>query len=454
MGEFEKDIRDMFADFELQIETDEIWPDIEKRLNKKKDKRRFFWWWFAPLLLALSSGALILSKNIESKYNLEHSKFINSYKNTANNAKENSINSTDLEKSKISEELIISKIQTNTTPIYTNVNKNISKQKLDHITISEKSIKNQLFTDVKFDENDKINDSNLQTDQSSTNNHISISSVDLYVPLEKLLIKILFLTNKNNLVLKNKTVTPVQNQIKKVKNQWSSDLDFAVGVALANKFLHCKDESFEVYRDKRKSTENQLEAINSTITFQLKNKSGFFIGTGLNYTQIDEKFSDNDSIDFLKTGDGIISIKTNPDGTSIENRGKKELIEHRIWNKNIYNYYFFFDVPVYVGYSGKIKKLQYEFNSGISYNILFLKTGQIIGINGYPVNIAQEKDLYKTYGGLSLISGLKLFISYKNYTFFVEPNLRYNLNTLTEKSYPLTQKYFNYGLKVGGRIKF
>jgi len=186
MGEFEKDIRDMFADFELQIETDEIWPDIEKRLNKKKDKRRFFWWWFAPLLLALSSGALILSKNIESKYNLEHSKFINSYKNTANNAKENSINSTDLEKSKISEELIISKIQTNTTPIYTNVNKNISKQKLDHITISEKSIKNQLFTDVKFDENDKINDSNLQTDQSSTNNHISISSVDLYVPLEKL----------------------------------------------------------------------------------------------------------------------------------------------------------------------------------------------------------------------------------------------------------------------------
>jgi len=454
MGEFEKDIRDMFADFELQIETDEIWPDIEKRLNKKKDKRRFFWWWFAPLLLALPSGALILSKNIESKYNLEHSKFINSYKNTANNAKENSINSTDLEKSKISEELIISKIQTNTTPIYTNVNKNISKQKLDHITISEKSIKNQLFTDVKFDENDKINDLNQQTDQSTTNNHISISSVDLYVPLEKLLIKILFLTNKNNLVLKNKTVTPVQNQIKKVKNQWSSDLDFAVGVALANKFLHCKDESFEVYRDKRKSTENQLEAINSTITFQLKNKSGFFIGTGLNYTQIDEKFSDNDSIDFLKTGDGIISIKTNPDGTSIENRGKKELIEHRIWNKNIYNYYFFFDVPVYVGYSGKIKKLQYEFNSGISYNILFLKTGQIIGINGYPVNIAQEKDLYKTYGGLSLISGLKLFIPYKNYTFFVEPNLRYNLNTLTEKSYPLTQKYFNYGLKVGGRIKF
>lgn len=453
MGEFEKDIRDMFADFELQIETDEIWPGIEKRLNKKKDKRRFLWWWFAPLLLALPLGALLIFNNIESTNNLEIENFTNSDKITTNNAKVHSSNNTDLEKNNISEELIDSIIHTNTEPTYTNINKNISKQKLDQSTISEKSLKNQLFTDVQYNENVKNNDSNLQTDQLSTTNNASISSDDFFIPIEKLINRILFLTNKNNLVLKNRTVTPVQNQIKKVKNQWSSDLDIAVGVAIANKFLHSKDESFEVYRNKRKSTENQLEAINSTITFQLKNKSGFFIGTGLNYTQIDEKFSDNDSIDFLKTGDGIISIKTNPDGTSIENRGKKELIEHRIWNKNIYNYYFFFDVPVYVGYSGKIKKLQYEFNSGISYNLLFLKTGQIIGINGYPVDIAQEKDLYKTYGGLSLISGLKLFIPYKNYTFFVEPNLRYNLNTVSEKSYPLSQKYLNYGFKVGGRIK-
>lgn len=453
MGEFEKDIRDMFADFELQIETDEIWPGIEKRLNKKKDKRRFLWWWFAPLLLALPLGAFLIFKHIEPTNNLEIGDFTNSDKITTNNAKVNSINNTNPGKNKVSEELIDSKIHKNTEPTYTNINKNISKQKLGRSTISEISLKRRLFTDVLSDESVKNNDSNLQSDQFSTNNNTTISSADLFIPIEKLITKILFLDSKNNLILKNRTITPVQNQIKNVKNQWSSDLDIAVGFALANKFLHSKDESFEVYRDKRKSTENQLEAINSTITYQLKNKSGFFIGTGLNYTQIDEKFSDNDSIDFLKTGDGIISIKTNPDGTSIENRGKKELIEHRIWNKNIYNYYFFFDVPVYVGYSGKIKKLQYEFNSGISYNMLFLKTGQIIGINGYPVDIAQEKDLYKTYGGLSLISGLKLFIPYKNYTFFVEPNLRYNLNTVSEKSYPLTQKYLNYGIKIGGRIK-
>lgn len=453
MGEFEKDIRDMFADFELQIETDEIWPGIEKRLINKKDKRRFLWWWFAPLLLALPLGAFLIFKNIEPSNNLEIGNFTNSDKITTNIAKDNSIINTDLEKNKISEELIDSKIHKNAEPTYTKINKNITKQKLGRSTISEITLKKRLFTDVLSYESVKNNDSNLQSDQFSTNNNTTISSADLFIPIEKLITKILFLDSKNNLILKNRTITPVQNQIKKVKNQWSSDLDIAVGFALANKFLHSKDESFEVYRDKRKSTENQLEAINSTITYQLKNKSGFFIGTGLNYTQIDEKFSDNDSIDFLKTGDGIISIKTNPDGTSIENRGKKELIEHRIWNKNIYNYYFFFDVPVYVGYSGKIKKLQYEFNSGISYNMLFSKTGQIIGINGYPVDIAQEKDLYKTYGGLSLISGLKLFIPYKNYTFFVEPNLRYNLNTVSDKSYPLTQKYLNYGIKVGGRIK-
>jgi hypothetical protein len=452
MGEFEKDIRDMFADFELQIETNEIWPGIEKRLNIKKDKRRFLWWWLTPMLLALPLGTYLMLKNIEPESNSEIGITTNSDKHNINDGNVNSNNNSDLEKNKISEELISSKIHKNTKPIYTDINKNKSGQKLNRTFKSDNTLKNHLSTYAQLNESVENNDSKLKPDQISTKNNTTISSDDLFIPLEKLMTRILYLYNKNNFVLKNRTADPVKNQIKKVKNQWSSDFDIAVGFALANKFLHSKDESFEEYRSKRENTENQLEAINSSLSYQLKNKSGFFVGTGLNYTQIDENFSDNDSIDFLKSGDGIISIKTNPDGTSIENRGKKELIEHRIWNKNIYNYYFFFDIPVYVGYSGKYKKLQYEFSSGVSYNLLFLKAGQIIGLNGYPVDIAQENDLFKTSGGISLISGLKLFIPYKKYTFFVEPNLRFNLNSVSEKSYPLTQRYLNYGIKVGGRI--
>jgi hypothetical protein len=452
MGEFEKDIRDLFADYELQIETDEIWPDIEKRLNKKKDKRRFFWWWLAPMLIALPLGALLIFKNFDPSKNIEIQNNTNSGKTLLNSKNEYLNAETALNSDAVSSELINSKVGANNrAALYLSSEDKSSLNAGQHI-IGNNSVANQNFTDVLIDKVVQNGASNTSSDEVLAKNNSKLNYDELDYSVEKLITKILYLSNYNNFVLKNKPVSSEKNQIKIVKNKWISDFDVAVGFALTNKFLKTKDDGFYAYRNKRENTENQLEAINSSLTYQLTNKSGFFIGTGLHYTQIDERFSDNDSIDLLKTGDGIISIITKSDGTNIENRGKKEMIEHRTWNKNIYNYYFFFDIPVYLGYSGEYRKFKYEISSGISYNLSFLKAGQIIGINGYPVNIAQESDLFKTFGGVSLISGLKLFLPYKNYTFFIEPNLRYNLNSVSDKSYPLTQKYLNYGLKVGGRI--
>jgi hypothetical protein len=223
---------------------------------------------------------------------------------------------------------------------------------------------------------------------------------------------------------------------------------------LANKFLKTRDDGFATYREKRIKTENHLEAFSSSIAYNAKHRSGLFFSTGLDYCQIDKKFRDIDSFDILKSGDGVINVITKPDGTTIEERGKKEIIEHKTWDKKIYNYYFFFDIPLSVGYAGKIKKINYEVSSGISYNIAFLKKGQIIGINQYPVDINKESGIFKTQTGLSLISGLKVLVPYKNKMFFIAPKLKYNLQGLTNDDYPLSQKYLTYGIEIGGRIGF
>ena len=449
MGEFEKDIRDMFADYELHIDSDEIWPGIEKKLNKNKRKKRFLWWWFTPLLLLLPLGFFLTGNKLEKNQSVKNSQELGSADTTENSNNSISLKTdTDFDNNNANYRTDLNDSERNenqTTARKPNTKKSPAINMQDQIIkIAPEKIAWIATEKIKKD----ISDSNNPSIEINLNQ--SIQKAFYITDLLKTLIRPF--NYERNLVLRIKN-TPKTLEKKIITKKWDKSMDFALGFALVNKFLNAKETSFNQYKEKRLATESHLEALTAGAKFQVKHKSGIFINTGLSYSQIDEKFSSFDSVDILKTGEGIINILTKPDGTQIEERGKKDVIEHRTWDKTIYNYYFFFDLPVNIGYAGKIKNVNYEISSGVAYNLGFMKKGQILGIYNYPVSINKENGIYKTRSGFSFNSGIKLLIPYKNHQFFIEPKFKYNLQSLTTDEYPLSQKYLTYGIEIGGRIK-
>jgi hypothetical protein len=456
MGEFEKDIRDMFADYELHIDTEEIWPDIEKRLNKDKRKKRFLWWWSAPLLLLIPAGVYFAYQhNGDTRHNRGYDESISYSINNQNKSIENTV-----EKGLIEENQVLKEDPSE------NTKQEIAAERTRRKSMNDKSsVINNVSQSEFLITTDHIAISNSGTGLNNNNNiesnkniaEASIISNIAFIPeTSKLtaLIGPLFYNRNFMPVVKINEKSELAEKTDEKSQKWDKSIDLAIGFALANKFLKTRDDGFANYREKRIKTENHLEALTSSIVYNAKHRSGLFFTTGLDYCQIDEKFRDIDSLDILRSGDGLINVIIEPDGSTIEERGKKEIIEHKTWDKKIYNYYFFLDIPLSVGYAGKIKKINYEVSSGISYNIVFLKKGQIIGINQYPVDIKKESGIFKTQTGLSLISGIKVLVPYKNKMLFIAPKLKYNLQSLTNDDNPLSQKYLTYGIEIGGRIGF
>lgn len=474
MTDFEKDIRKKFADHELSIDTEDIWPGIEKILDKNRGNKRFLWWWLLPLLLILMPIAYYLSSDIQ--YEQSENKNTQSRifdKTTAVKGKSNT-EDPELSGKDIESEGIIELSDTRTNERGTEKDgKTIGAN-----DINIKSAQLKLITDPALTENSDLETSEIQKTASDPESHSIISDTDS--PTIPVIIKEAFTAGDEVNPEEIKKIALIDTRFHKLHyetlipgvhepglteeaktkttfgrtGKWDRSLDLALGYAFASKYLKPKDLSFIPYRELRKQTESHLEAISGAITYQFTHETGFFINTGLHYCQIDERFSSADSIYLLKYGEGLVSTTIKPDGTVVENRGSKMIAEQRIWDKNIYNYYFFFDIPLNIGYAGSLKNLNYEISGGISCNISFLKKGQIIGIDNYPVEIDKESGIFRKAGGLSLNSGLKLFIPFRRHLLYMEPNIRYNLSSITTSDYPLHQNYLSYGINVGARIKF
>jgi hypothetical protein len=455
MGEFEKDIRDMFEDLELQIDTDQLWSGIENKLDKK-DRKYPVWWIIAPVILLMSiavytavnmkttktktgSNNLLQQNDDIINNNLQQKDHYNGFNGINLNSKNNSDN-------KDGNKNIDNKAKKHNNQkniINTKRNKLIATQQKTPETQNEAIPASTIET--ADEQNNSLIIANNLSNEKKISRYVNFSPVPykfnpVYIP-EEILYKGAFADYFE------------RKPVKKV-NYWSKSMDFSFGFALVDKNLKTKTSAFNSYLNKRITTENYLEAINSSIAFNLKHSSGFFITTGIYFTQIDERFNDIDSIDIYKENDGITKEIQNGDGTIAYLRGKKEVIEHITWDKIIYNYYSFIEIPVIIGYHFDIKNISLELNSGLSYNLVLLNRGQIIGTEGFPVDLATQKDIFKKRTGISFIAGMKMLFPIRKNIFFVEPNIKYNLQDITFKNYPLQQRYFNYGIKLGYRYSF
>ncbi len=456
MGEFEKDIRDMFVDLEVPIDTNELWRGIERKLDKK-DKKYPLWWFLIPLiLLPLITYTVFTQTKSSEKINSKNTSIVNSI-NTSQNP--------DNEK-----QIVIAK--------HDNKTKNSSSQEAEvdknEVKSSGANLQKQSFVDNKsIAKKNKIRNKNAR--KNTVINDISYVQKEIKkntllmsngTKEKRLDFNIFKLNHVINSLEKSKhfelellDFKPVQNEIKtkekKKSGSWNKSLDIGIGFAFVDKLLKERDNNYLLYREKRESTEAYLEAINSNIALNFKNESGFFISTGVNYTQIDERFTSKDSAELVSSKDNaVIQEITESDGSKTTIRSQKDVVQFIKWDKVIYNYYHFVDIPVSVGYAFGKNKWNFEISSGISYDIAFFKRGQIIGLDNYPVDISKDNALFKSSAGLNFISNMKVLYNSDRYTFYFEPNIKYNIQSITKKSNPVEQKYLIYGIKLGSRFRF
>ncbi len=203
----------------------------------------------------------------------------------------------------------------------------------------------------------------------------------------------------------------------------------------------------------RNETEEALLSFSFGARAMFLTPSGISFKLGVNYSQINERFTWQDpesirettvhEIDAM-TGDTINTFVTFEFGTEVEERINK---------------YKSIDLPILIGYDKYLKKkLSLTMNAGIYLNMIAIQRGMFIDPEGNRAWFSSQDgdvDAYERSLGVSFyVSGGLLYHWVPGIDLFVQPSVRYYNKSLTLDSYPLNQNYAVIGLNTGIRYKF
>lgn len=210
---------------------------------------------------------------------------------------------------------------------------------------------------------------------------------------------------------------------------------------------------WESYARRRRETETGKMAFSSTIRFSAVSDKGFALRTGIQYSEIDERFSyfnENEQ----RT---IITDIYGPDGQLL--RTDTVLVAGAEYAAN--NHYRLIDLPLIVGFERNFGKFAFAINAGAQINVFFDADGQFLSPEDLqqPVTFGNdnkaEVKAYRDRLGLSWYGSVG-FIYHMNPTWqlVAEPAFRIYPQSFTRASYPVDHRYFVSGLNLGIRHGF
>lgn len=212
-----------------------------------------------------------------------------------------------------------------------------------------------------------------------------------------------------------------------------------------------------LYLQKKDSTEHQR--IGYTIGARISKNIGdhFMLKTGLQYSQINEYFSQRKENE-TKTVTVIVSrTVVRPQGdTTFKDTTSVTQIGYAV--KSSRNHYSNIEIPVSLGYEfGHDNDLwKLAVNGGAIFNITSFYTGETIdtALNVVSINDSKSSSsFYKKELGLSLFGSVSLIRNINNkLDVFAEPYFRYSLSNL-KSNIGYSQRYNTFGVMLGVRMK-
>ncbi len=217
------------------------------------------------------------------------------------------------------------------------------------------------------------------------------------------------------------------------------------------------DYAFKKYSDtgnsaliqKRKESLSFQSAYSAGIRFTKVFANGISVRAGVNYSQINEKFT------FLRDNVVQIVYVISPQGDTTDQyyvRGTRY--------SNTYNRYRTIDVPLVLGYELGNGRLHTNINAGVMLNIYSWQKGETLDDNYLPVSITTGKEgsatyQYKTNLGVGFVGAASVYYKLTDRLHLLgEPYFRFNLSPMNKDATSLQEKFTTLGLRLGLRVDF
>lgn len=211
-------------------------------------------------------------------------------------------------------------------------------------------------------------------------------------------------------------------------------------------FRSMSDTGNSAYLKQRKESTAFSSAFSAGIRYTKVFNNGVSIRTGINYSQINERFTYSEG--------NIVQVVyiINAAGDTI---GSYTTTGSRY--KTTHNKFKTLDVPIVLGYELGNGRLHTNINAGVIINAYSWQKGEVLDGNLQPVNITTGKSnspyQFKTNIGVGFIGSVSVYYKLnEKLHLMAEPYFRYNLTPASKEAITFKQKYNTAGLRLGVRF--
>jgi hypothetical protein len=464
---------------QLEEYSPTVHPNIWENIANKKDKKKPVGFWFtflnnrnifilSTLLIAGSGGAFLLLKNTPAT--------MASAKNTANTQIQPATSTNNNHTINTEVKNTTNNSNTNTTPTTpsnnsvttANVPAAISPANADDATTftqnnilrtTKKTYKIKTHSAIAQSDDEGINTAkkikqhtNVVPNEYSTTvaNELN-STVDLLQQTS--LQKLFFIATKNssqqNIALLQKNFLPTIflpgcPSVEKNAAGNKTYVEVYGGPDIA--FSNYSDTGNSAYLQKRKESTTFSSAYSVGLRYTKVFNNGMSVRTGINYSQINEKFK------FVQGNLVQVTYIINANG---DTTGSYVTTGTRY--KTTYNKFKTIDIPLVMGYEVGNGKLHANINAGAIINLYSWQKGEVLDANYQPVSITTGKSSspyqYKNNIGLGFIASASIYYKLtEKMHILAEPYFRYSLAPMSKENLTFKQKYNTAGLRLGIRI--
>ncbi len=215
------------------------------------------------------------------------------------------------------------------------------------------------------------------------------------------------------------------------------------------------DRAFKKYSDtansalleKRKASTSFQSAYSAGVRYTRVFDNGMSLRTGINFSQINEKFT------YLQSNVVQLTYEIGANGDTINTyyvRGTKY--------RNSYNHYRTIDVPLLIGYELGYGRFHANINAGAVVNIYSWQNGETLDTTFKPVSFGAKENSpyqYKSNIGIGFMGGISFYYKLNDrYHLLAEPYYRYNFSPMNKENLSIQEKFSTMGIRLGLRIDF
>jgi hypothetical protein len=210
-----------------------------------------------------------------------------------------------------------------------------------------------------------------------------------------------------------------------------------------------KDDFNNKYLEKRNTTETSMYGLGVGLRAVVLINQQLAVKAGLSYSEILERFEYIDQEYEIIIRDPLTGlVKSVEKGTSTQKS---------------YNRYHSIDIPFMIGYELHNNKIGFGLDLGAAFNVGAWQKGDMFSAENKIVSFGKDPTTskypvvtpFQTIIGASVLADLSFFyqLDPKSQLFF-QPHFKYYLNSFSNTTHPLDQRYWTVGLQVGLRKKF